>query len=34
MTKLTPEEKKKIMNKFKNDFNSDKVEFHGYNINS
>jgi hypothetical protein len=31
MTKLTPEEKKKIINKLKNNFNSDEVEFHGYN---
>lgn len=29
--KMTPEEKKKIINKLKNDFNSDEVEFHGYN---
>ena len=31
MEKLTPEEKKKIINKLKNDFNSDEVESHGYN---
>lgn len=31
MTKLTPEEKRKIINKLKNDFNSDEVEFHGHN---
>ena len=31
MKKLTPEEKREIINKLKNDFNSDEVEFHGYN---
>lgn len=31
MKKLTPEEKSEIINKLKNDFNSNEVGFHGYN---
>ncbi len=31
MKKLTPEEKNKIIDKLKEDFDTDEVEFHGYN---